>query len=295
MQKFRKLNYYVKYKRFLFLLCGIVFCITACDESEILTPFSQYWKQPPKYDNSNATRTINVASVALEIDLAPEKNRTKIVHFIDKIKSEKPNVRLILFSEATLGYYYKSPNPAEYQQSIAETIPGETTDIISQKAIEHNIFISFGIVEKADVNLYNSQVLIAPDGNIMSIYHKIHLTPEDKENGCIAGKDIALNVIDNIKVATIICADLNNLAVNQQIHKSGAELVLISVASERTTLSDNWYVLQNFYAWSLGANRVDNEDGRDYDGYLFLNAPSGENRVKMNRKEGYIYGEVKLW
>jgi hypothetical protein len=123
-------------KNMLLLLICIVFCLMACDLDEgYLAPFGSYlWRAPPRYDDSNATRLLNVAAVSFDVDLSPDVNRQKMVTFIDKIKTEMPDVRLILFPETILGYYYRPSKPFEYQKSIAESIPGITTNLISQKA-----------------------------------------------------------------------------------------------------------------------------------------------------------------
>jgi len=279
------------------ILCFLTICIMSCgdfSDAGILQPFSQFWQAEPIYDDSGSTRSLNVAAVSLEVDLSPELNRQKMVFYLDKIKSEQPNIRLILFPEAILGFYYKPSNPFEYQSLIAETIPGETTNVISQKAIEHQIFVSFGMVEKSDGFLYNSQVLIAPDGNILSVYRKIFITSDDKENGITAGNDVFVNIIDNIKVATIICHDINSLEINRKIHASGAELILLPMAWSDTVSPYTVFLPYQFtYTWILWANRFGNEDGINYNGLLSLTAPSGERRIRTTGKEGYIYGVVK--
>jgi predicted amidohydrolase len=285
----------VKNQKILFLLCFILLLITACDwdENNILPPFSQTWKAPMKYDDNGATRTINVAAVSFEVNISPEVNRNKIVTFIEKIKTEQPEIRLILFPETILGYYYRSSNPSEYQNSIAETIPGITTDIISLKAIEHQIYVSFGMVEKSGEDIYNSQVLIDPNGNIISVYHKRYFTGWDKENGFKVGNNFTVDVIDNIKVATIICYDIHNLEINRKIHNSGAELVLHPVANTANTTNILFPKYKFTYTWHLSANRVGKEDDINYDGMLYLTSPGGE-IIKMSiDKEYYIYGIVK--
>ena len=274
-----------------------IFCFTSCDildEDYILSPFSQHWKAQMEYDDSGATRTLDVAAVSLNIDLLPDVNRNKMINFIDKIVQEQPTVRLILFGETMLGYYYRPSNPSEYQQSIAETIPGETSNLISLKAIEHGIYISFGIVEKSGDNIFNSQILIRPDGEIASVYRKQYLNPEDKKNGFSAGESIFIDFIDNIKVATIICFDAASRNVNEQIYMSGAELVLFPSAISSTTPT-LFYPLrpQHIQTWLLLANRVGDEDGIEYNGSIYLSTPSGVNRAKMTGTEGYIFGQVR--
>jgi predicted amidohydrolase len=282
------------------MICVVIFLLACEDfnEDRLMAHPSQFWMVPPEYDDSGATRLLNVASVSFNADPSLEANRNKIIYFIDKIKSEQPNVRLILFSETTLGYYYRTSKPSEYQKSIAETIPGETTDIISQKALEHNVYISFGMAEKSEENLYNSQVLVSPDGIIKSVYHKYYLIDWDIESGFKAGNDFVLDIIDNIKVVTIICNDINNLTLNKKIHASGAELVLLPEATvgavgSFTRVPTPYY--QFTYTWKLRANRIGNEDGMEYDGMLYLTTPSGEPKIKRDGKEGYIYGVVKCY
>ena len=279
-------------KKVLFVIIGILISFTACD-NVILSPFSQAWKAPMPYDKSGATRELHVAAVSMYVDLSPDVNRGKIITFIDRIKAEKPNIRLILFPETILGYYYRSANPSEYQSTIAETIPGFTTDAISLKAIEHQVYISFGMVQKIGENLYNAQVLIGPDGGILSVYHKMQLGSWDEENGFIAGRDINLDIIDNIKVATIICSDGNYLETHKKIHKLGAELVLQAMANPKRILNEIIYQWKYTFTWHLYANRIGTEDGTTYDGMLFLSTPSGEVKTSSVDGEGYIYGVVK--
>jgi predicted amidohydrolase len=284
----------------MFLLGFTMIFGMACEgmfDKDMLYPHnSQFWMVPPKFDDSGATKTLNVAAVTFDVNISSDVNRDKIVYFIEKIVSEQPNVRLILFPEMTMGYYFRPSNQPEYHKSIAETIPGNTTNVISQKAAEHQVYISFGMAEKTAEDLFISQILVGPDGAIESVYRKYYLIPADKKNGFKAGNDFIMNIIDNIKVVTIICNDINNLTVHKRIHEIGAELVLHPEATVGAVNSSGrtpapYY--QFTYTWYLGANRVGNEEGDVYDGMLYLTTPSGEPRIKETGKEGYIYGVVK--
>jgi len=279
-------------KKVLLVLIGILISFTACDNM-IVSPFSQAWKAQMPYDESGATKELHVAAVSMYADLSADVNREKIITFVDKIKAEKPNIRLILFPETILGYYYRPSNPSEYQSTIAETIPGITTNAISSKAIEHQVYISFGMVQRIGEDIYNAQVLIGPDGEILSVYHKMQLGPWDEENCFKAGSSINLDIIDNIKVATIICSDGNYLETHKKIHELGAELVLHASANPKREINELIFKWKYTFTWLLYANRIGTEDGTTYDGMLFLNTPSGELKTSSLDKEGYIYGVVK--
>jgi predicted amidohydrolase len=285
----------MKITRIIFLLCFVAIISTACvlDEDYIMT-FGSYhfWRAPPKYDDSNFSRLLNVAAASFDVDLSPEINRERMVNSIDKINKEKPDVRLILFPETTLGYYYKSSNLFEYYHSIAETVPGKTTNVLSEKAIEYQIYISFGMIESFNGQLYNSQVLIGPDGNIESVHHKNNLYLW--ENDILAnGNGITINIIDNIKVATVICFYIQFFSINKEIHESGAEFVLLPVAGLAGFYTNYIPGLYLPNTWVLSANRFGNEEGDVYDGLIYLLAPSGEIRNKKFGNEGYIYGVVR--
>ncbi|MCL2008180.1 MAG: carbon-nitrogen hydrolase family protein [Treponema sp.] len=282
---------------FLIMCFILLFSVSSCeilDDDYIFSPFSQHLNSPKEYDDSGATRILNVASVSLILDPVPDVNRNKIIAFIEKIVSEQPAVRLILFGETSLGYYYRPSNPSEYQNSIAETIPGITTGLISQKAIEHQVYISFGMVERSGDNIYNSQILINPDGEIESVYRKQYLNREDKESGFSTGNSISIDIVDNIKVATIICYDSASKRVNGQIQASGAELVLFP-AAVNTGIPAFFYPLRprHIKTWLLLANRAGNEDGIEYTGSIYLSTPTGINRVEMTGREGYIFAQVR--
>lgn len=280
--------------RIVFIILCTVLCVISCNlpDGFVNSPFSQFWGVP-QYDENVASKILNVAAVSFYVDLSPEVNRNKIVAFIDKIKAEHPDVRLILFPETTLGYYYRTSNSKEYQKSIAETIPGYTTDILSQKAIEKYIYISFGMVEISGEELFNSQVLIDPDGIILSIHHKNYFIDWDKENGYKAGKGITVDIIDNIKVATIVCYDDMFLNIHQKIHESGTEMVLLPVANTFNQVNLDLIPINYTNTWVLCANRIGNEDGNTYDGWLYLITPSREPKIVAHGKEGYIYGVVR--
>jgi predicted amidohydrolase len=144
--------------------------------------------------------------------------------------------------------------------------------------------------------LYNSQVLIAPNGQIVSVHRKIHLTPWDISNGITAGSAVTFDEIDGIKAATIICYDAMSEAVMRAVVAGGAKIVIHSLAdmvdekfihySPESLVTSALFVI---------ANRAGSEDGNSYDGHISINAPGGEIRTKRTGSEGYVYAEVGIW
>ncbi|UCD58982.1 MAG: carbon-nitrogen hydrolase family protein, partial [Candidatus Hydrogenedentota bacterium] len=115
------------------------------------------------YNEKEADKRLKVATIAMQCDVDPEVNRRKMVGMIHHVKDAHPDVELIVFGETILGWYKKVPETRQYHEEIAEPIPGITTRLMSKSALENKIHISFGMVERDDGKLYNSQVLIDPE------------------------------------------------------------------------------------------------------------------------------------
>lgn len=92
------------------------------------------------------------------------------------VSANLEKMEAICFPElATTGY---SPVLiGEKYFDISEPIPGPSTDFLCAVAKATGLYIVTGISEKSAVpgKLYNSQVSISPEGEIVSVYRKIHV------------------------------------------------------------------------------------------------------------------------
>jgi predicted amidohydrolase len=65
----------------------------------------------------------------------------------------------------------------ELHLDLAETVPGPATDHVVDLAREHDVYVIFGLVERAaddPKRLFNSVAVIGPEG-LLGTYHKVHL------------------------------------------------------------------------------------------------------------------------
>ena len=60
---------------------------------------------------------------------------------VEETKRDRPDVCLIFFGETILGWFYKKGETREYHESIAETVPGPTTEFIAELANMHDVCI----------------------------------------------------------------------------------------------------------------------------------------------------------
>lgn len=243
------------------------------------------------YDTRYISHTINVASISMSVDENSEKNRQKMVSLVHTTLQDHPDTELILFGEQILGWYSKKPNNADYQRSIAETIPGNTTDVMANLAREMGIYLSFGMNESKDGNIYSSQVLINSKGEIQAIHRKFYLQGASAFQPGLS--PVTMTDIKGIKTALIICSDIQSSTVRKELGKQTPELILGSLANP----SDRgWFVsgmlAKMFDAWIITANRYGTDDKFQFDGQMVVSDPLGDLKVKTKGKEQVVYTEI---
>jgi len=252
---------------------------------------------PLEYDDSQASKHLAVASVCLQCTEEKQENLLKMQEMISEIMNEKPETELIVFGETTLGWYY-NPDDENYQYSIAETIPGAATDSIGFMAIQNGIYIVFGLGELDNGNLYNSQVLINPDGQIEAIHRKHRLLDEDKESGFVNYPNTSDNVtvvdIKGIKAGMIICADVSSYWLTEQLVARNVELIIHSLASFESEFEID-AVARQFNAWTVFANRYGRENDVFYEGNCYIADPAGTIRVGGNGQQRYEYYQIGVY
>lgn len=116
---------------------------------------------------------IQVATVQFAPDyLKPKENRSRVHRLLTGISAD-----LVVIPELfTSGYYFRSE---EDIASVAEKVPGPTTDALSAWANEMDAVIVAGFPELGDGVRYNSAAIISPDG-LEGVYRKVHLFNEEK-------------------------------------------------------------------------------------------------------------------
>lgn len=117
----------------------------------------------------------------------------------------------------------------QYYFREAETIPGPATERIGDAARRHNMFIQFGLAEKAlhGNAIYNSTALVGPEG-ILGVYRKIHNQFEFPY--FLPGEDSPVVRLPFGAVGSIICYDLCFPELIRSYVLRGADVILMSNA-----------------------------------------------------------------
>ena len=241
-------------------------------------------------------REITVATVQMQPELGQmENNLVKISEFITRIASEQP-VDLIVFPElATTGYEVGPRFP-----QLAQRVPGPTVNLIAQRASEHGVHIAFGMVtkEKVESILYNSSIMVGPDGDLIGQHNKMHLRGEER----IAFRPgYRLNAFETElgMVGLLVGWDLAFPEAARSLVLEGADLLVVCANWEQPN-AEEWraYLRARAYenaVFIAAANRVGEEPSYTFFGQSSIIGPRG--RVYAGAEEpseGYAVARIDL-
>ena len=244
------------------------------------------------YNQSKADKHLNVVTVSMRCDEDPTKNIEKMIKLIEEIKEKHPQVELIFFGETITGWFFNFKKTAEYHHTIAETIPGETTAIMSELAIKHNIFICYGTNERSGKKFYNSQILIDQNGEITAVHRKVKMREKFFSAGDVL---VTTTKIKDIRTGIVICYDVQSKEVNKALRKNNLELILHSLADDEDPREfGTGYLARSYDAWLINANRYGEEGGHFWNGWLTITDPVGRICAKGKDKEHYLYYEIGI-
>ena len=183
----------------------------------------------------------------------------------------------------------------DYQNfSLAESIPGESTDCFSDIAKRHAVVILAPLFEKrAEGIYYNSIAVIDADGTLAGIYRKMHI-PQDPgfdEKFYFTPGDLGYKVFHTRygKIGTLICWDQWYPEAARLTAMMGADIIFYPTAigwdcKEPAELGkpqlEAWQIIQRSHSIANGVfvcavNRVRTEGDITFWGSSFVSDPFG--------------------
>jgi predicted amidohydrolase len=137
-------------------------------------------------------------------------------------------------------------------RDLARPIAGPHCEALARAARERRIYVAAGLVERAGDRLYNTAVLVDPEGHILLHHRKINELDIALDLSSIGDRlGVAETELGTIGLAT--CADnfVSSLAIGHVLARMGAQLILSPSA------------------WAVDA---DHDDGREPYGRLWLDS-----------------------
>lgn len=222
-------------------------------------------------------REITIAVAQMKPRLGEsEDNLVRISDMIAKIASQQ-KVDLIVFPELVT-----SGNELGLRfTDMAQRVPGPTVNLIAKRANEYGVHVAFGMVTKERVEsvLYNSAIVIGPEGDLVEIYNKVHLRGEER---MAFREGFKLPVIDTEfgSIGLMIGYDLAFPEVARALVLDGAEVICVLANWEAANI-DEWktYLRSRAFenaVYMVGANRVGEDITLTFGGESMIVGPRGE-------------------
>lgn len=161
------------------------------------------------------------------------RNLARAVEMIRRAADE--GAVIVVLPEA-LDLGWTSPSARE----LAEPIPGPRTDVLAEAAVAARIFVVAGLTERAGERVYNSAVLISPDGELLLRHRKINILSIAQDLYAI-GDSLSVAETPLGTIAIPICADnfSSSLALGHSLARMGARMILSPCAWAMPADHDN--------------------------------------------------------
>ena len=239
--------------------------------------------------------TIKIAAVQIDIQLGKvEANLARILAYSGEAAGNGAD--LVVFPECALtGYGFDSREEA---LPAAQSVPGPATDAVSALCSGLGIHAIFGMLEMHDARLYNTAVLIGPDGLVFK-YHKNHIPFQGVDRFVNKG-DVPFQLCKagDLRIGLQICYDIF-FPESARVHSLlGADLVTLPTnfatmgVVERARFILNTRAIEN-KVYVLSCNRVGIERGYPFCGRSKIVDPMGVTLAEASTdKEEIIYAEI---
>lgn len=168
-----------------------------------------------------------IRTAVIQYESQPGKVEENIALSLKQMETAvQQGAKMIVLPELCQSGYDLTP---EMANQVAETIEGESVSQWEQFANTHHVYIAAGLCERDGDNVYNSSVLIGPEGHI-GTYRKVHLFYREKELFAEGDKGIPVFDLGWGKVAMLICYDLRFPEAVRMAALQGAELICVPTA-----------------------------------------------------------------
>jgi len=234
--------------------------------------------------------TVSVACINFHPEWGDKAaNLAKMKAFVTEAAKQGNNI--IVFPELALSGYECSEDAGDEKKScrmhteLAETIPGPSTEEMSELAQKLDVYIIFGMPEQDKKNpatRYISSVVIAPQG-ILGAYRKLHLAPWPRftESHCFSpGDKVPVWETRYGNIGVLICYDFYFFPELARIMALKEANLLVNTTASASGPGKPYYLVQQTgsratenLVYAASANLVGKERTKTYYGHSVITGP----------------------
>lgn len=223
-----------------------------------------------------------------------EGNRERAFRLVEKA-ADKEKAEVIILPEIwTTGYALRDI------ESWAEDVTGPTIFGLSYISRKYSVHIITGSIPvRRDGQIFNGASVIAPNGEIIDEYQKIHLFSMMKEERFFTpGARRSVFSINGVKAGLAICYDLRFPELFRSLAIEGAEVIFVP-AEWPATRGEHWRLLNQTRAlenqvFICAINCSGEHKGQPFYGHSMVVAPTGEVLAEGDSEEAIICCELDV-
>ncbi len=184
--------------------------------------------------------------------------------------------RLVVCPEmATSGYVFTD---AEELRPFAEPARGPTFAALSERAKRHGAWLVCGLPEVDEETLYNSAIVVGPDGELADCYRKVLLYDLDVSWATAGESHCSIPLGPEKTLVPGICMDLNDNRFTLHLALTRPQVVAFCTnwVDEGHDILPYWrWRLMGWRGWFVAADRWGEERGTRFYGRSAILAPGG--------------------
>ncbi len=171
---------------------------------------------------------VRIALAQIEVAaLDPKSNLERIADALAGLDDARPD--LVVFPElADVGQVTeRDPAFGAHYAALAEPVPGRFSEAVGELAVSHGCHVVVGVAERhPDISgtVYNTALLIGPDGRVAGRQRKLHPAGEERHYFAV-GDSIEVVACDLGLVSMTVCYDAYFPEVPRAAALRGAELL----------------------------------------------------------------------
>lgn len=165
--------------------------------------------------------------VALQLAPEPGEVEANLALLAQAVRALEPGADLIVAPELVNTGYDLGVLGARGPE-LAEMLDGPTIALLSELAAEHGATIVAGLLERDDDALYDTAVLVAPDGGLTR-YRKSHLYPPERSH-FVEGNELVVAASSAGRIGMMICFEHAFPEIATTLALQGAEILAIPSA-----------------------------------------------------------------
>lgn len=171
-------------------------------------------------------QTLRLAAVSMNSPFGKQhETLERMAAYCEQAAAER--CELVLFPELVV-HGHCTPNSWE----LAEPVPdGPSVRRLTEMAAAHGLSLSAGLTEKENDIVYNTQVVVGPDGYVGK-QRKIHMS-RDETMFYKGGREISVFDLGKCKVGIVICYDNQFPEVGRIVALKGADIILMPHAARQ--------------------------------------------------------------